>query len=361
MCSEFDDIRPYDDGEIPEAMQRIAEWDLFPQVVRFIYPDRDIEEARQSLLKTASVRDFQASFMRDAICRIITETTDGFTFGGLHNLKRGEPYIFVSNHRDITLDAFLLQYLLLEHRGQTSHIVFGQNLLAMPIIEVLFRCNKLIRMERGGSPRAFYNSLRHLSLYLNQLVVDERQSVWIAQRNGRAKDGIDTTAPAIIKMLAMGSDEEPLTALERLHLVPMSISYEWDPCDTLKARELYLSRSGTYRKAPGEDMHSVITGIVGKKGRVHLEVGRPLTRRDLLPAEGEDLFDHVAAVLDRRIRGGYHLMPTNYAACQLTGRRSAHGRFTQRTVNDLKARAEELPEAEMRQLLMESYAAPALA
>lgn len=360
MFSEFDDIRPYYDSEVPEAMRKIAEWDLFPQVVRFIYPDMDTAEARRRLLAVTTVREFQSTFMVDAIKRIVSETTDGFTYGGLNNLRRGVPYLFVSNHRDITLDAFLLQYVLHEHRGETSHIVFGQNLLAMPIIEVLFRCNKLIRMERGGSPRAFYKSLQHLSTYLNRLVTEERQSVWIAQKNGRAKDGVDTTAPAIVKMLALGGEGDPLTVLERLHIVPMSISYEWDPCDTMKATELYLSRGGEYHKAAGEDVRSVVTGIMGPKGKIHLEIGRPLSRRDLQPAEGKDLFEHVAEVLDRRILDGYRLMPTNYAACSMLGSRKASGRFTQRTVNALKARAELLPEADMRRLLLEAYAAPVL-
>ena len=155
MCADFDDIRPYNDAELPEAMQRISEWDLFPQVLRFIYPDMTVEEGRHRLLTIKNIHDFQSTFMNDAIKRIIHETTDGFTFGGLHHLRRGVPYTFISNHRDITLDAFLLQHVLMEQRGETSHIVFGQNLLALPIIEVLFRSNKLIRMARGGSPRAF--------------------------------------------------------------------------------------------------------------------------------------------------------------------------------------------------------------
>lgn len=358
MSSDFDDIRPYTDSEIPEAMRRIADWDLFPQIVRFIYPDLKTDEARRRMLETTNIHQFQATFMNDAIRRIISETTDGFTFGGLHHLRRGVPYTFVSNHRDITLDAFLLQHVLMEQRGETTHIVFGENLLAMPIIEVLFRSNKLIRMERGGSPRAFYRSLQHLSEYLNQLVTKERQSVWIAQKNGRAKDGRDQTAPAIVKMLTLGGNGDPRQTLEQMHIVPMSISYEWDPCDTLKAAELYKSRDGHYEKAPDEDVKSVVTGIIGPKGKVHLEIGTPLRPRDIQPADDEDLAEHVASVLDRRIQAGYRLMPTNYAAHAMLGGRPAAGRFTQRTIDSLKARANALPNPEMRRMLLEAYAAP---
>ena len=354
----FDDIRPYNDAEIPGAMRHITEWDLFPQMVRFIYPNIDIDEARARILAIQNIHQFQATVMNDAIRRIISETTEGFTHHGLHHLRRGQPYLFVSNHRDITLDAFLLQHLLIEHRGETSHIVFGQNLLSIPIMEVLFRSNKLIRMERGGTPRAFYNSLQHLSDYLNHLVVDCRQSVWIAQRNGRAKDGVDTTAPAMLKMLTLGGKGDPQQTLRDLHLVPISISYEWDPCDAMKATELLQSRDGAYQKAPDEDLKSVVTGIIGHKGHVHMEIGRPLTQHELVPAEGEELTTHVARVLDRRIRDGYRLMPTNYAAYDMLNGRTRRGRYTQHTVDTLAARADALPHPDARRILLEMYANP---
>ena len=298
--------------------------------------------------------------MNDAIQRIIAETTDGFTFHGLHNLRRGVPCLFVSNHRDITLDAFLLQHILVEHRDQTSYIVFGQNLLSLPIIEVLFRSNKLIRMARGGTPRAFYQSLHHLSAYLNHLVLDQRSSVWIAQRNGRAKDGIDTTAPAMLKMLTLGGHGDPSQTLADLHLVPVSVSYEWDPCDAMKAAELLQSSHGTYHKAPDEDLKSVVTGIIGHKGHVHLEIGRPLSARDLQTPDGEEVTLHAARLLDRRIRDGYRLMPTNYAAYDLLRHAKSHGRYTQRTADRLLARADALNDPDARRLLLEMYANPVL-
>ena len=355
----FDDIRPYNDAEIPAAMQAIADWELFPQIIRFIYPDGDINVARQRLLATTSIHQFQATFMNDAIRRIVKETTDGFTFSGLQHLRRGVPYLFVSNHRDITLDAFLLQHLLMEHRGTTSHIVFGQNLLSLPIMEVLFRSNKMIRMERGGSPRAFYNSLQHLSDYLNSLI-EQRQSAWIAQKNGRAKDGNDTTAPAVIKMLTLGGDGDALQTLNRLHIVPMSISYEWDPCDAMKATELLLSRKGTYEKAPDEDLRSVVSGIMGQKGRVHLAIGAPLSLRALQPPEGIDIAEHVAKVLDHHIQRNYRLMPSNYAAYSIVSGNRLPMRYTQQTLDRLKQRAETLP-AEARDILYQTYAQPVMA
>ena len=357
---QFDDIRPYTDEELPAALQRITEWSDFPQAIKFIYPNGDINEIKKKLLSITTIHEFQATLMYDAISRIINTTTNGFTHSGLNHLRRGVAYLFVSNHRDITLDAFLPQRLLIEHRGDTSHIVFGQNLLSLPSMEVLFRSNKLIRMERGGTPRAFYDSLHHLSAFLSHLIIDQRQSVWIAQKNGRAKDGNDITAPAMIKMLCLGCQTDPLRQLNDLHLVPVSISYEWDPCDLMKAHELYQSQRGKYQKAPDEDIKSVVSGIIGPKGKVHLAIGAPLSHRELIPPDGEDIFEHVASLIDRRIHGNYRLMPTNYAAhALLTGQHSS-GRYTQHTIDGLKARLSKLPNEEMRRLLLENYATPVI-
>lgn len=356
----YDDIRPYNDSELPDALRRITQWEHFPQAIRFIYPDADISEMRRALLEVKSIHQFQSTLMRDAIRRIISSTTDGFSHSGLKHLRRGVPYLFVSNHRDITLDAFLLQLLLLEHRGDTSHIIFGNNLLEHPVLEDLFKSNKLIPMARGGTPRAFYESLCHLSQYISHLVNDQRQSVWIAQNNGRAKDGHDITAPAMIKMLTLGSQADPLDTLANLHLVPLTISYEWDPCDTMKAYELHCRQHGGYQKAPMEDFKSVVTGIIGHKGHVHLAIGAPLTRRDMEPPAGVNLCDHVAALLDRAINSHYRLMPTNYVAYSLLTGQEMHGRYTELTRSQFLQRLDSLPHPDMRRLMTEAYAAPLL-
>ncbi len=355
----FDDIRPYNDSEIQAAMQRVAALDLAPQIVRFVYPEADIAVQLKRLADVKTSLELQSTFMNDAIKRIIELTTDGLTHTGLGYLRRRGNYLFLSNHRDITLDAFLLQHLLLEEKGKTSYIVFGDNLLAMPAAADLFRCNKLISMHRGGTPRAFYESLAHLSRYLHLLIEEQRQSVWIAQKNGRAKDGLDRTAPAILKMLAMGSDCKPLEALEALNIVPMSISYEWDPCDTMKANELAVSETGEYKKAPGEDLASVVTGIQGHKGRVHLSIGKPLSPEELVPADGEDLFEHVARVVDSRIIHSYKLMPSNYAAYDMLNHRSRfRSRYGAATMLELEHRMATLADEKRRKLLLEMYANP---
>jgi hypothetical protein len=200
--------------------------------------------------------------------------------------------------------------------------------------------------------------LQHLSQYISNLVVDQRQSVWIAQNNGRAKDGHDITAPAMVKMLTLGAQGDPLDTLANLHLVPLTMSYEWDPCDTMKATELYCKQHGGYQKAPMEDFKSVVTGIIGDKGHVHLAIGSPLTRRDLQPPAGVNLCDHVAAVLDHAICTHYRLMPTNYVAYSILTGQEQHGRFTELTRSQFLQRLDTLPHPDMRRIMIETYAAP---
>lgn len=359
--NRFDDIRPYYDSEISSAVERIAQWNLIPQILRFIYPQEKVEDTMAKLRKVSSIKELQSTFMYDAICRIVKTTSDGFTCSGIDYIKRGHPYLYVSNHRDITLDAFLLQMVFVSQQRDTSYIVFGNNLIESPLMRDIFLSNKLIQMARGGNPRVFYRSLQHLSEYIHHLIVDERQSVWIAQKNGRSKDGIDSTAPAIVKMLTLGGDTSAAQALSDLHIVPLSISYEWDPCDLMKVNELYHRAHGGYQKVEGEDTNSVATGIIGSKGHIHLSIGKPLSASELKAENDRDLAEHVAEVLDRRIQKLYRLMPTNYLAYDLLNGINQHRqRYTSETKNKFLQRMNQLPEGEPQRLFLEMYANPVI-
>jgi 1-acyl-sn-glycerol-3-phosphate acyltransferase len=359
--SIFDDIRPYHDSEIPAAIERIAQWELIPQILRFIYPKETVNDTMARLRQVKTVKELQTSFMFDAIHRIVNTTTDGFECSGFDHIKRGQSYLFISNHRDITLDAFLLQMVFIERQRDTSYIVFGNNLLESPLMRDLYLSNKLIQMDRGGNPMAFYRSLQHLSQYIHSLIVDQHHSVWIAQKNGRSKDGIDTTAPAIVKMLTLGADTPASQTLADLHIVPLSISYEWDPCDLMKANELFLKAQGNYQKTEGEDTNSVATGIVGSKGHVHLSIGKPLSASELVPQDGNDLADHVAKVLDRHIQRLYHLMPTNYLAFDILNNTNQHRQhYTADVKNKFLQRMSQLPQGEPQRIFLEMYANPVI-
>ena len=218
------------------------------------------------------------------------------------------------------LDASLLQYLLVKHHRETSEITFGANLMSPGLVTDIGKSNKMFRVERGGKMRDFYMSSQHLSDYIRHTLLHKKESVWIAQRNGRTKDGLDKTDQGIIKMFCMSCPEDKIKALSELHIIPVSISYERESCDILKAIELYESRYQKYIKKPGEDLNSILTGIVQHKGRVNITLCPEITRKDL------ERYDHctnneyhkkVAELLDRRICDSYVLYPNNYIAHDL--------------------------------------------
>ena len=257
----FDNIRPLTDAELPQALDTIAASPLMAPIARFIHPDADPEDFARQLRSIGDIHTMQDTVMRDAIGRIVGQTITDFTHTGTDLLVPGRPYLFISNHRDITLDAFLLQYLLFEYNE--LYITFGANLMQDPVITLIGRANRMFRVERGGTPKEFYRNMLQVSQYIRQVTLGDQHSVWIAQRNGRTKDGLDRTEVSLLKMLALSgraTREAPLLPLKALNIVPVSISYEWDPCDAMKATELLLSRNGAYQKAPDEDLKSVVTG-----------------------------------------------------------------------------------------------------
>ncbi|MBR5687952.1 MAG: acyltransferase [Prevotella sp.] len=318
--TEFEDIRPYYDSEIPAAMQRITETDAFPLLASWIFPGRDINEVKQMMRSFQTIREFQLKVMVPVNEQVVKRSIDKLTFNGFDRLRPDTDYLFVSNHRDIMLDASLLQYLFAVRGRDTTEITFGANLMSPGLVTDIGKSNKMFRVERGGKLKDFYMSSRHLSDYIRYTIRDKHQSVWIAQRNGRTKDGNDHTDQGIIKMFCMSCPEDKIKALSELHIVPMSISYEWESCDILKAIELYESRSEKYIKKPGEDLNSILTGIVQRKGRVTITLCDEVTEADLRQ------FDHctnneyhraVALLLDERINNAYQLYPNNYIAHDL--------------------------------------------
>lgn len=317
----FDDIRPYNEEEIPLAMQRIANSSSFPLLASYVYPDVPLEQVRKQVAAYKTVQEFQKNTMSMVNERVIENSMTGFTCAGLERLSPEMQYLYVSNHRDIMLDSSLLQYFLVKHGFDTTEITFGANLMMNPLVVDIGKSNKMFKVERPGRGfKEFYRSSKHLSDYIRYAITEKRQSVWIAQRNGRTKDGNDLTDQGIIKMFCMSCPEDKLKAIEQLHIVPVSISYEWESCDVLKTLELYESQFSKYTKKPGEDLTSILTGIVQDKGRVHIELCRPIKYEDLLPFErmtNNEYHRAIAQLLDTRINGAYRLYPNNYIAYDL--------------------------------------------
>lgn len=315
---QFDDIRPYRDDEIHAAMQRIADSTSFPLLASYVYPHCDIESIRRQIRSYTTVDDFQVEVMRCVNEQVIARSITHFSYGGADNISTSDRYLFVSNHRDIMLDACLLQYVLYMNGHQTCEITFGANLMQGQLVTDIGKANKMFRVERPGSnPREFYNASMHLSQYIRYVLTQKHSSVWIAQRNGRTKNGIDQTDHGVVKMFSMSAQADKVKAMAELNIVPVAISYEWESCDILKTLELYVSRGAKYIKKPGEDLNSIITGIMQPKGRVHIEICKPITPADLLPlahCTANEFNRQVAAIIDRRICIAYRLSPNNYIA-----------------------------------------------
>lgn len=330
----FDDIRPYRDEEIPAAMRRIVESTSFPLLASYVFPGRDMNEVRGRLLSLRTIDEFQARVMFYMNAEIIRRTMTGFTWGGLECLSADTKYLFIANHRDIVLDSSLMQYVLYNNGHETSEITFGANLMQSPLIVDIGKANKMFRVERpGNNLREFYQASARLSGYIRHTLREKHQSVWMAQRNGRTKDGLDLTDQGVIKMLCLSRPDNKVDALAELHIVPVAISYEWEPCDILKALELYERKlTGRYAKKPGEDVNSILTGITQPKGRVHLHFCEPLRQEELARYDGctqGDFHRAVARLIDRRIHRAYRLMPNNYIAHDLRyGRSEYAGRYT---------------------------------
>jgi len=316
----FDDIRPYYNSEISDAMKRIAGSELFPLISSYVFPDREIEEVRELINNITTIDQFQHEVMAIFNEQVIKRSMTEFTYSGLDRIDPNKRYLFVSNHRDIMLDSSLLQYILHINGHETSEITFGANLMCHPLVIDIGKSNKMFKVERGGNLKAFFQSSLHHSDYIRHAITEKNQSVWIAQRNGRTKDGIDHTEPGLIRMFASSYPSDKVKALADLNIAPIAISYEWETCDILKTLELYESRITKYVKKPGEDLNSIITGIIEDKGHVHIEICEPIHIEELHmlePLTKSDYVKAVAKMIDKRINSAYHLHPNNYIAFDL--------------------------------------------
>lgn len=319
---KFRDIRPYIDEEIPSVMKRLVRNELLISAIRMIKwpscPDILTTPANflirmmlaGKLKNISTIDDFQLKVVSYLLNWVLTHSVDGLTCSRIDRLPSDHNYIFISNHRDIVLDSAFLNYFLFQNKHRVAYIAFGDNLLINESVSDLIRMNKAFIVKRGLPPKEQLKALKHLSKYMNHIRC-EGQNLWIAQREGRAKDGVDITNPAIIKMLYLSErkKEYNFSAFIKIcKIVPVAISYEKDPCDRMKGWEIYRTlKNGGHKKRKNEDFISMYAGITGDKGRVHVAFGRPL--------EG-DYSDEkeVAEAIDSSIYSNYKLWPSNYIA-----------------------------------------------
>lgn len=357
---DFSSFYPCEGQAFKDTMQQLVQSDFYPQLAPILFPEFTPDQLRDQVI--ASIKDvdeFQSKIMFEVCKYVIRHTMDGFSYDGATS-EINTPCLFISNHRDITVDAIMTEYVHISNGLPASHVVIGSNLFEMPLMALLAKANKMFAIPRGGNPREFYNSLLITSQYLHHLVAERQQSAWIAQRNGRTKDGHDKTDPAVLKMIAAhGNRHNPAQTLADMHIVPISLSYEWEPCGILKARETCLRRQGPYQKVPGEDTQSIISGITEFKGHMHMHFCQPLSLQELQDAGS---FEVIAQIIDQRIADGYKLYPNNHIASDLLHNTHTSGQYSteqqSRFMQYLDDACAKYPVDGLRQTLIEMYAAP---
>ena len=318
--SKFESICPYTDEEAVEALSKVADNPLVIQVSGYFFPDKEPEFLKNLLKSVRSVDEFQILVMTKVVDWVIKHTAKEFTYDGVEHIDPSKKFLAMSNHRDIILDPALTQLVLYDNKIPMTEIAVGDNLLTNPFIEYLIRSNRMIKVVRGISARELYLSSQLLSEYIRLNITTGKSSIWLAQRQGRTKDGADITEQGLLKMLDMSGQEDFLSNFKSLNIIPMSISYEIEPCDVLKAREILISRTQKYVKADGEDLNSIITGIRQQKGNIHLHIGEQLTDEEIAEAslcDKNDRYQLIRHAVDLRVIDGYRLWKTNYIAYDL--------------------------------------------
>lgn len=316
--SDFDDIRPYNDSEVVEVINRLLQEEAFIKFAQQLFPGFTKEMIEKALSEVKSIKEFQGNFIIRLAQHIIDNTTKGITIDGLENLDPNESYLFISDHRDIILDSALLNVMMHHHGFETTEIAIGSNLLIQPWIADLVKLNKSFVVNRNVTVRQMLESSKQLSNYINFALNTKKSSIWIAQREGRTKDGDDRTQQSLLKMLQMSGGKEFCSHFKNLRIVPVAISYEYEPCDAMKTLEVHLKETESgYQKTAKDDLRSMIRGMINEKGRVHFHIGKPIAQMlDTIEDmdESKDKFKALADLIDYRIHKNYKLWPDNYIA-----------------------------------------------
>ncbi len=331
--SIYDDIRPFDPEELPAAFERLLSDAQFQQVLGYLYPGVPLEAVKTKMMACKTNLEFQLAFCYGFLKDLMAKASKGFDMN-VEAVDVTKRYTFVSNHRDIVLDSALLDVLLYDAGFNTTcEIAIGDNLLKLPWVKDLVRLNKSFIVQRSLSPREFLMASKKMAEYMHYVVGEKNDNIWIAQREGRAKDSNDRTQPSILKMMAMGGEGSPVDRLRQLHIVPLAISYEYDPCDFMKAAEFQLRRDVPgWKKTALDDVNSMRTGIMGYKGEVHYHCAPCIDGflDNLSPdIPKTKVFDVIAEHIDKEIFRNYRLYPSNYIALDMLEGNEAHaGRYT---------------------------------
>lgn len=370
---KFSDICPYNDEEAVAALAKVASAKQMAQISRYFYPEKPAGYLSHQIRKCKNIDDFQTLVVSKCVERVLEKTANNFTYEGVENIPAGKCFLAMSNHRDIILDPALTQLMLFRSGLPMTEICVGSNLITNPFIEYLIRSNRMIKVVRGISARELYNSSMLLSEYIRQTITNCEHSIWLAQRQGRTKNGMDVTEQGLLKMLDMsgqGTFEENFNAL---NIIPMSIAYQYEPCDILKAREIYISRRQKYEKAPNEDLLSILTGVTQQKGNIHLYVGTPLSAKEIHEAgecDKNDRYQLMRHAVNKRVVMGYHLWDTNYIAFDILENSEEHAHmytpeqkanFEEYMQVQMASVETEIDREELKDIFLHIYAGPVAA
>lgn len=372
--AEFNDIRPYTPEELPQICEELLADKDFQTVIQSVMPGVPMEMIAAQLRQCKTNLDVQKAFFHKLLHDIMQQYSDGFDLDASSLPDKQKSYTFISNHRDIVLDPGFLSVGLLDNGfPNTVEIAIGDNLLIYPWIKKLVRVNKAFIVQRTLSMRQMLESSARMSRYIHFAVTQKKENVWIAQREGRAKDSNDRTQESVLKMLAMGGEGDIVDRLKELNLVPVALSYEYDPCDFLKAKEMQQKRdSENFKKSQADDLTNMQTGIFGYKGRVHFQTA-PCLNEELETLRGlpkTEIFNRLATLINRHIHRSYRMYPGNYVACDLLNDTDTFaGKYTleekQRFETYLQQKLDliQLPnkdEAFLRRCILQMYANPAI-
>lgn len=334
--SKFDEIRPFYDYEVNDALQSIAKHPMMKALMQFTFPDSEEDFWLGRFKNIKSISDFQHQCISQTIRQILKQSSEGLTTSGFEKLDKNTAYLFISNHRDIVLDTCLLNLVLLDKGLIMTSSAIGDNLVQKKFLHVLAKLNRNFLVQRGLPIREQLNSSKIMSEYIYNLLKEENRSVWIAQREGRTKDGNDATQQGVLKMLAMASNSESITDFfKSLKIVPLSISYEYDPTDALKMPQvLAKSKNEVYIKNENEDFQTMLSGVLGQKKRIHLHAGKVLEKEfDEIAKTTENKnkqLQAIAKIIDDSIIQNYKLWPTKYIAFDLLNKSNEYvDKYTQ--------------------------------
>ena len=368
--SEFESISPYSDAEAAEALNQLADHALLSEACKYFFPDQSPDFLKNLLKSIKTIDEFQILVMSKVVEWALEHTARNFSYDGISNIDKDKKFLALSNHRDIILDPAITQLVLYRNGIPMTEIAVGDNLITSKTIERLIRSNRMIKVMRGISARELYLSSQLLSRYIRLNITEQRSSIWLAQRQGRTKNGYDITEQGLLKMLDMSGKSDFLQNFKELNIIPMSISYEYEPCDILKARELVISKKRKYVKAEGEDLNSIMVGITQQKGNIHLNIGKPLTEDEIAEAakcDKNDRYQLIRHAVDLRVIEGYKLWKNNYVAFDIVNNSFKYShlydpcdveKFVTYMEHQMETVEKDINKEDLRRIFLDIYANP---